>query len=827
MTSVRPIRQHGVSASALPSPVDTAHMCRSRLRQVVSALDERRGLAVPAVSELIESSSCPAPGHQLRVADVSRAGLTDTDADGKVCLSRQGDDWLLTYGDSSGRWGGGPGHSLRAWQSEALDAWAAHGRHGVVEAVTGTGKSRVGIEAIREAIRDGYATLLCVPTVDLVDQWITVLREHGVGRPTVLSEAGPRPLEDHDVVITTVQGLYANPPIRDDGRVLLVADECHRLGSTAWSRSLHSSYRRRLGLTATFERNDDGITRLLDYFGGTPVYTIGFDRAIRDGVVAHYDVELRGVALTPRERVAYDEADELLRDSRKKLLDYGMPREPFGAFMQAVANAADERHGDPIIEDVARRYLKAFSDRVDVLSAVEAKRAVVAEMAPHIAASSGTLVFTRRVDVAEELSQLLKGNRVPAAAIHGEVSRGERQRILRGLRYGRLKALVAPTVLDEGIDVPSVELGIVTAGSKSRRQMIQRMGRVLRLKPDGGKARFVVVYARGTVEDLDESKGEEGCLDLIVESADSVLKDGQSWNRENAAPEERFSGEPGSTLGFVSDVETSDTLTPRPEAAVDFDDIALTQQVLTDYSVAHGVDERAAATGLLRFVEAAGRQPEALRLDGDGRLRLSHQGGEVEIDLETRSYCSYRSTQGLTQTPSTAADTQRVADARTMPFGPDEARRALLESRAVKSYALEHGVDLFDGEDQLLELLEVWTPEGSDAVVRDDELTSQMGGHVLVLSDDRLNVRDYWYDERHRRGESASPPVDPAGVNASSSSASALTGTSPSPVDNERSCVVSQLERLAALHTAGALDADEFRLAKATVLRPLEGEADK
>ena len=41
---------------------------------------------------------------------------------------------------------------LRTWQREALDAWSRHGRYGVIEAVTGTGKWRVGIEALREAL---------------------------------------------------------------------------------------------------------------------------------------------------------------------------------------------------------------------------------------------------------------------------------------------------------------------------------------------------------------------------------------------------------------------------------------------------------------------------------------------------------------------------------------------------------------------------------------------------------------------------------------------------------------------------------------------------
>jgi late competence protein required for DNA uptake (superfamily II DNA/RNA helicase) len=65
---------------------------------------------------------------------------------------------------------------------------------------------------------------------------------------------------------------------------------------------------------------------------------------------------------------------------------------------------------------------------------------------------------------------------VKSAAVHSDLSRSQRKERLQALKKGRLKAVVAPTVLDEGIDVPDIDLAVVMGGSKSRRQMIQRMG---------------------------------------------------------------------------------------------------------------------------------------------------------------------------------------------------------------------------------------------------------------------------------------------------------------------------------------------------------------
>ena len=94
--------------------------------------------------------------------------------------------------------------------------------------------------------------------------------------------------------------------------------------------------------------------------------------------------------------------------------------------------------------------------------------------------------------------------------------------------------MVAPRVLDEGIDVPDADLGIVVNASRTRRQMIQRMGRILRRKRPGVGARFVILYATDTIEDpsmrferdgfLDEIERISGCRAQVVCSTAKDIK---------------------------------------------------------------------------------------------------------------------------------------------------------------------------------------------------------------------------------------------------------------------------------------------------------------
>lgn len=55
----------------------------------------------------------------------------------------------------------------------------------------------------------------------------------------------------------------------------------------------------------------------------------------------------------------------------------------------------------------------------------------------------------------------------------------------------------------------------------SRRQMVQRMGRVIRRKTDGRRARFVVGYIRATIEDP-AFGAHESFLEEVTTVADHV-----------------------------------------------------------------------------------------------------------------------------------------------------------------------------------------------------------------------------------------------------------------------------------------------------------------
>src|SRR3954467_918549 len=404
---------------------------------------------------------------------------------------------------------------LYRWQLDALVAWLRCGRRGVIEAVTGSGKTDVGIAAIFDALRRGRFVLVLVPSRVLMEQWhgrlLAALPEARIGR---LGDSGNDRPWSCDVLVSTRHSAAAHRPVPPGDRGgLLIADECHGLGGRVLRRGLLRQYDERLGLTATLERADDAVTELLlPYFGGI-CYRYGFEEAIADGVCARPRVAFVGVPLSADERAEYIATEQRLVDARSQLRAVpGMPLTPFGDFIAAVAHLAAGDAGPD--GRAAREYLEGFSLRRQIVAQSSGKYELLSRLAAAIKVADGSLLFTETVRGANHAINRLD----PLLAIQlitGAPARPHRKASPGALRPRRLDAVAAPRVLDEGVDVPDADLGIVMSASRTRRQMIQRMGRILRRQRPGGRARLVIMYAQDTLEDPANRIERDGFIEEI------------------------------------------------------------------------------------------------------------------------------------------------------------------------------------------------------------------------------------------------------------------------------------------------------------------------
>ena len=499
---------------------------------IAEVLDDGAGMGLPALVRAVKAAGLPRASRSI----VERTLTRDARFQREEVLGRQ--VWSLDASAAVTADATPPvdpaspldGLSLRDWQIAAFAKWATAGCSGVVEAVTGTGKTRLAIAAVRACLSRGGRALIIVPTLDLLGQWRRQIRELVPGASVGQLGGGQADdLFDFDVLIATPHSAAAVPIELPLGAIgLLVADEAHRYGAPTWGAALKPDFAMRLALTATYERNDDGLIDVLGpYFGGV-VAEYGFAEAAADGVIAPFDIELVGVPLTPTERTAYDKANNRVREHRRELVAHGLPKSPLELIAAAakLSAGAEGRSNTRVRREVvaARAYLSALRGRRDVAAQAEAKLAVVRSLATGLAeAGTRTLVFTDTVEQAELAALELRRGGVEAEEIHGDLP-GEKRKIrLAQFSNGNLQAVTAPRVLDEGVDVPDAELAVVLAAFRTRRQMIQRLGRVLRLKPDGRAAKLIIAFAIDTREDP-ANGAQEDFLDEVTGVARSVTR---------------------------------------------------------------------------------------------------------------------------------------------------------------------------------------------------------------------------------------------------------------------------------------------------------------
>ncbi|MEF8785039.1 MAG: DEAD/DEAH box helicase family protein [Haloarculaceae archaeon] len=379
-------------------------------------------------------------------------------------------------------------YRLREYQQDALDAWqrgdgnAGSGppERGVLELPTGSGKTVIGIAAM-EAL--DVPTLVVVPTIDLLTQWRDELtREFDC--PVGQLGGGEQRVED--VTVATYDSAYLRAAELGDRFGLVVFDEVHHLGGEGYrdiARLLAAPAR--LGLTATFER-PDGAHEVVAALLGPLVHRIGVDDLAGEHL-ADYDIKRLTVALTDEERAVYERHQSTFTDY---LASSNIQLRSGSDYQELVKRSGTDPR--------ARAALLAKQRAREVTMNAERKVERLAEILDRHR-TDRVLVFTASTDLVYRLSE-----RFLIPAITHETGADERETILQRFRDGTYGRVVTANVLDEGVDVPACNVGVLLAGSGSQREFTQRLGRILRPKDGEEGAGRALLYELVTEDTTEE-----------------------------------------------------------------------------------------------------------------------------------------------------------------------------------------------------------------------------------------------------------------------------------------------------------------------------------
>lgn len=327
---------------------------------------------------------------------------------------------------------------LRDYQQDLIDrtrqAMMTH-RNVLMQGPTGMGKTALTVHMAGTAAERGKSVMFIVHQTELLKQtseafWKQKL-EHGMICPGKKRSRLP-------VQVASVQTLVRRLESYDTPDLVII-DEAHRSKGATYQKVIEAYPRARvIGLTATPQRTDGkGLDDLFDTIVEGPPLRELIDR----GFLADYDLVAPPMAA-----------------------DMSQVKTRMGEFDRAQAEEAMDK--PTITGDAVAHYKKFATGKRCVVMCVSVKHA------EHVAAQ-----------------YLASG--VPAEVIEGNLSGGERDRMLERFRAGETLVICNVALLIEGVDIPSIEVVQWLRPTQSLIVYMQGNGRGLR--PSPGKDRLLIL----------------------------------------------------------------------------------------------------------------------------------------------------------------------------------------------------------------------------------------------------------------------------------------------------------------------------------------------
>ncbi|MEU3426188.1 DEAD/DEAH box helicase family protein [Streptomyces gardneri] len=418
----------------------------------------KAGAAVPpsAIDEVLEAKAHYGADHAVVVTNSRFGPLTRKRRDSLAAVGMRVELWsgqelADLYAHDQFTADRLPPRSLRPYQNEALRAITSDldgADRALLVLATGLGKTVVGGEAINHHLgeRPQDKVLVVAPAKDLVEQLERALWHHlpkTVRTQLLTGDHRPDDLRGVTCATTASALSYARAGYRP---ALVMVDEAHHVAEDGQLAELldmlHAS--RQFGVTATPWRGDrfDIRTRF-----GEPSYTLGIEEGMRLGYLSEVRYRLY--------------ADNIDWDFVRGVSDHSYSIKDLNA--RLFLPERDEGVRDQLMEVWAR---------------TQQPRAVV---------------FCRTIEHSERMAALL--TEVPqwrgALAVHAGLNKRERQARLMSFRSGKTPILTAVDILNEGVDIPDVNILCFARVTHSRRIFVQQLGRGLRLRP--GKSHVEVL----------------------------------------------------------------------------------------------------------------------------------------------------------------------------------------------------------------------------------------------------------------------------------------------------------------------------------------------
>ena len=361
---------------------------------------------------------------------------------------------------------------LREWQETAFPLWWNRKR-GIVKVVTGGGKTVFAIHCLKQYLKENpnNSILIVVPSIALLDQWYEGLMQSYDANQLSLNGGGEHLEELSMITISTIDSVKNIIDKFDASQTLLIVDECHKIGTEKRGETLTNNWHATLGLSATPERDyDDNFYIIIKKILGDIIFDYDYIDAREDEVIVNFKLLYAYAAMTPEEE---DEYKKFTKSIQRRAVTIGGNNMNDYPLKMMIFNRArmvkNSKNRIPFGIELLQKYKR-----------------------------DSWIVFTENKKQAKEFNAIINTKGYQSAIYNTDLDASEREENLNNFKSGNLNVLVSCTALDEGFDMPEADGAMILSASSSKRQRIQRMGRVLRITANKQNALIVTVYSSKT-----------------------------------------------------------------------------------------------------------------------------------------------------------------------------------------------------------------------------------------------------------------------------------------------------------------------------------------
>ena len=339
-------------------------------------------------------------------------------------------------------------------------------------AKTGFGKSMLGLLAAYENSMKGRRTIVVVPTKSLKIDWELKVEEW----------------ELKNVDVFVVNSLTVNKDVNSFRYDLKILDEVHLYKSKVFGKVLNLPTQYSLALTATLPEEDESYFHLLQKL---PIIDqVDWDEALDNTYVSDFILYILPIFVSQSEMYQLDKWNN----------DFWKSTAIVGGFPEAIKCISDSEYrkrlarskniGEQELFGIARKLRKVVSDRQHMMYNNLAKKEMVYQIVEKFN-TKNIITFSESIAFVEEITEKL-GDK--ACAYHSQQSDDDLKKMLSNFKHhkGKIKVVNTARALNQGVDIPKIDLAIIAAWNSSSIQMNQRIGRALRKSKNKDKAIIVV-----------------------------------------------------------------------------------------------------------------------------------------------------------------------------------------------------------------------------------------------------------------------------------------------------------------------------------------------